>query len=369
MPGISIYSDGERVAHYRSPYKPFGILRFILALMVLVQHFCDDIAPAAIRQAVLPWAPGNVAVLGFFVISGFIVCEAYHFNYRDRPVAYFKNRLLRIVPAYWAALAVSILMHFVILHYQGHLTSLDRHNITAVHFGFKNILMNIFGIFPPVVVNVTPAQYPFIPYAWALQTEMMFYLTLFIVGFFYQRTKKYTGVPQYAWLALAAYAGIIAAGLTQIGILPRQMAYGSYFAFGGALFFVLNGERCAWLVLVPAFAQMMSHFHTYAAEDFIDLAANRPGQLLLLILILAWIVVLAAARIRHTKIDKILGDHAYALYLNHYVVAVVILNCVDRFSVIWLAAGLAASLALTRVMFLVAEKPFVAMRKAIRGNE
>lgn len=348
------------------PYKPFGILRFVLALMVLSQHFCGDIAPDFIKKTVFPWAPGNVAVLAFFIMSGFIICEAYHYNYQDRPIAYIKNRLLRIVPAYWAALIVSILIHLCILQYYGHLANLDRQTIGASYFHANNIIRNFTAIFLPLHTEETLSRYPFIPYAWALQVEMMFYFTVFLVGYGYKFIKPYTNLPQTYWLALAGYAGIIAALITQAGWLPNRFEYGSYFAFGGALFFFLNGHRKALFVLLPAFAQMIWHFRDYSASDFNVVAAYRPGQFLLMAIILVGIVVLATAHIRHTQADKRFGELSYPLYLNHYVMVIVIFNTVSRFSIGYMVLGLIGSLILTEIMFVAVEKPLIKVRQRIR---
>ncbi|MFO1242204.1 MAG: acyltransferase [Rickettsiales bacterium] len=350
-------------------YKPFGILRFVLALMVLAQHFAADISPHAIHNALYPWAVGNVALLGFFILSGFIISEAYHFNYNVRPVAYIKNRFLRIVPGYWAALTLSLMVHWFLLQKLGQLWSLDKLSITTIHFGFNNLWQNFLSIIPPVKVNVTEDEYPFIPYAWALQTEMMFYITVFFVGLLYPTAKKIINMPQGYYMSLAAFAGIAAASLVQLGYLPKQLAYGSYFAFGGSLFFVIQGYRKAWIVLIPALAQMLWHFSTYEADAFQVIPANRPGQFLLLGLILLAVWILATIKVENVKVDKWFGDLSYPLYLNHYVIAVVILNVATGFSIVWLVGGLIASLALTWVMYVLIERPLLSLRKKVREKK
>ena len=160
----------------------------------------------------------------------------------------------------------------------------------------------------------------------------------------------------------------MAASLVQISWLPKQLAYGSYFAFGGSLFFFLNGQRKALAVLLPALAQMLWHFQTYAAEDFMKIPANRLGQFLLLATIILTIIILSTARLRRTYLDRKLGDLSYAMYLNHYVVAVLILNVTAPFSVGYLTAGLIGSLLLTEIMFVAAEKPLFRMRQDIRED-
>lgn len=347
-------------------YRPFGILRFTLALMVLTQHFASDIAPAGVKQLLYPFALGNIAVFCFFILSGFIICEAYHFNYKDRPFAYLQNRVMRIVPTYWAALFLSILTHFTIFQYYEHLSSLDRHEIGSDHFGLPNLLKNVFAIIPPIQVHVTDTDYPFIPYAWALQTEMMFYLTVFLVGVAYPYLRRLNSWPEGYWLALAGVLGIAVGAGVQLQWLPKQLAFGSYFAFGGAVYFVISGHRKALLVMIPALFQMLWHFHTSNADDFTTIPANRFGQLAIFIIILISIIVLAKLRLQNVKFDKWVGELSYPLYLNHYIIGVVVLNTVCEFSNRYLMAGVVGSLLLTWVMFRLVDKPLIKVRRAIR---
>ena len=93
-------------------YRPFGTLRFVLALLVVVSHSWD--LTFAENNLLVDIGIGNVAVMGFFVLSGFIITEALATFYAGRPVAFLANRLTRIAPPYWAALAFSIGVHLLL---------------------------------------------------------------------------------------------------------------------------------------------------------------------------------------------------------------------------------------------------------------
>ena len=60
---------------------------------------------------------GNVAVVSFFVLSGYVISEAVDVFYRGRPAGSFiGDRALRFgAPFYWAALAVSVIVQFLSL--------------------------------------------------------------------------------------------------------------------------------------------------------------------------------------------------------------------------------------------------------------
>jgi len=76
-------------------YRPFGIFRFVLAVSVVVSHSTGLEAPGSFLAAM---GIGNIAVMGFFVLSGFIIAEAASTFYRNRPAAFLANRFWRIAP-------------------------------------------------------------------------------------------------------------------------------------------------------------------------------------------------------------------------------------------------------------------------------
>src|ERR1700760_1525893 len=89
-------------------YRCFGGFRLLLAVFVMVQHFGADLAPAPLAIVLAPYMPGGVAVLVFFALSGFVISEAIDAVYRDRAVPFLTNRLLRILPHFLLAVALSM---------------------------------------------------------------------------------------------------------------------------------------------------------------------------------------------------------------------------------------------------------------------
>ena len=85
-------------------YRSFGGFRLLLAVLVMVQHFGADLAPAPLATALAPYFTESVAVLVFFALSGFVITEAVDSVYRNRPIPFLTNRLLRIVPHFLLAL-------------------------------------------------------------------------------------------------------------------------------------------------------------------------------------------------------------------------------------------------------------------------
>lgn len=86
-------------------HNSFGALKTVLCLMVIVYHaFCIGgygKSPLECYGITL----GTIAVDGFFIISGFLVSHS--FSRSGGIAVFFKRRLVRILPQYWACLFIS----------------------------------------------------------------------------------------------------------------------------------------------------------------------------------------------------------------------------------------------------------------------
>lgn len=98
-----------------SPHRSnnFDLIRLLAALQVVLSHAVGhtgliDSLPTAGRAVFeyLTWLPG---VPVFFVISGFLIARSYE-NHRSDPAGYLWKRCLRIFPALWACLVVTVMV-------------------------------------------------------------------------------------------------------------------------------------------------------------------------------------------------------------------------------------------------------------------
>lgn len=174
-------------------------LRALAASMVLVFHFTGlaQVAPGGIVASFL--YSGWIGVDIFFAISGFILFlpwarAAYNGAVIDRR-RFFRNRLLRIIPAYWFNLFVLTAATGVGLLFtvDGARTLLGNFTFTAgyVASGEERLLNSV---------------------AWSLYCEMAFYLVLPFVARFFVGRRWMIGLPTalivtmaYRWWAISAH--------------------------------------------------------------------------------------------------------------------------------------------------------------------
>lgn len=170
-----------------------GVLRLLLAIAVIIAH-CSALP-------MLRPVSGSVAVEAFFIISGFYMSLILQEKYNKKPYRLFiTNRLLRLYPVYWGVLIATCLFCFIIRLLSGpeSFPIFDRYLSVPVTGGALSFLiltnLLIFGQDIVMFLGINPAtgklfftdnfwqtspplySFLFIPQAWSLGLEMLFYL-------------------------------------------------------------------------------------------------------------------------------------------------------------------------------------------------
>ncbi len=312
-----------------------------------------------------PWYElGTVAVFSFFVLSGYLMTMAVNKNYGfsvNGLGRYALNRALRIYPQYWLVMlfAIPVVLMFPL---DAFLVNPKLALPNSVSAWLANIF--IFGLLDgPTRVLVPPA--------WSLDIELVFYV---LMGLGLSRSKPLivawflTGVGYTAWMIInnvefgLRYASYAAASL------PFSM---------GAMMYIYRDACKRFLCMpLPVAVGLLA--------VMIVLVRNRVfGQPqdagFYILLVCSTLVMISINNIdprslpeRWRKIDRLLGELAYAVFLCHWSVAALVVHFIfnDKRpddSSLWLASIVFVHL-LSIVMYYLGDYNVHRIRDRVRGK-
>jgi len=305
-------------------YLRYGCLnhwRGLAALMVVGHHLFWTLswvqAPTPCVEMLRKiFSVGWAGVHLFFVISGYCIAANIHrcASHGQSPWTFLKDRFLRVYPAYWAAVFISILVGILCRPF----TRADEVNLIPGLFSFLTNLALVepyFGTHPAMIVS------------WTLVYEFGFYV-LVAVG--YACTRKDGNHRSWVWAGVAL-------AFVSFFPLPQPMFYvlnyWPEFLFGG-LVYVARLERWrgeftqqrVYVVMIPILViagfllskRLENNWHlVYAASYALLLYFLAPLDSR--ILHLRWLKWLGAV-----------GAYSYSLYLIHVTILIRASNVVRR---------------------------------------
>ena len=348
-------------------YRSFGGFRLLLAVLVMVQHFGADLAPAPLATALAPYLTGSVAVLVFFALSGFVITEAVDSVYRNRPIPFLTNRLLRIVPHFLLAVALSMLAHEFFRLAGGVRLWRSQPTFPDNSFALSNVLLNFLSILP---MGRRVLDYDFLTITWAVRVEMAFYLTMFCCILIGRR------LPWPRGFAMVASGLLVLLLLLSYPIIhgkhgPDMLGSAPYFAFGGGLYFATAGSRAGWLTVLASIPVMLWQFieSQMRMAPIQGIPVSVAGNLIILIALLGSMSALAFVSIvKGRAIDRTLGDLTYPLYLYHEDVLVVILTVTTGYAYSTLAVGFVLSFVTAAILMALVDPAVTLYRNKVRGR-
>jgi peptidoglycan/LPS O-acetylase OafA/YrhL len=343
-----------------------GAYRFALAWIVFSSH----IVPRPLHF-MYTMVHGLIAVMMFFVLSGYLISNALETFYAGRVGQFVINRCLRIYPAYWVVFGVTIAI-------------CGLYGDPLPGFGGSAIL-TLQGA-PLSDLATAPFTFNIIAMTWSLRCELYFYiaiaLTYAVVG------SVSWGNPRYkAWgIYLSCFAALgYHAYCSASWDIPWAHPYAHipFFVVGVAVSrlmlrrdppvasFVLLG--CAVLLAFISF----SH-NVYPAPHqrlFVPFGLrlgpdpfNLINFAILVVLFVAGLMVSVGGYLR--RVDNFLGDLSYPLFISHYTVVAMVgyafANVPDTLRV-WLAVALALAVAV--LLWWAVDRQVVWLRDRVRGGE
>lgn len=357
-------------------YRAFGAYRFLLALVVVLGHAVWLAPNTLLGSALIQIHAGSTAVLAFFVLSGFILAEAANTFYRGRASALMKNRVIKIIPPFLGALAVSLAAHLLLAHF-GLLTAgieFEGYKKLPGMWSVGNLLYNPVSVLP----FLTPDRmsdyvgeiYLFVRYVWAVNAEMMFYLCIGLFVLFrnsIQKTPRYIVAGTFLLAALYLYA-------TWRGKPYFYVNYAPFFVLGVSIHGLTRDKIWRNPLLVSAGLSLIGAAKLISGGNVL----REPGLLTVPVLLGVALFALFAglvfvlSRLRapalFRRLDRSLGDLSYSLYLNHYVVLILFCAVFGQAGgpAFWAAAVMVA-VVLSAIMQLAIERPLAGLRTRIRG--
>lgn len=352
-------------------------LRALAALYVVAYHAIihQRHLPTGLAYTLTEWMMyGHFAVDVFIVLSGFSLMLPIvrgDGRLRGGALTFFKKRARRILPPYYFALGLTLLLSKTILgHFSG--TEWDQAlpvsapaivtHVLLIHNIFSEYMFKINGVF------------------WSIAVEWQIYFFFPVLLFLWSRL----GSVMTTFIALAVgYTGVLllrhtsAEGLTSqfLGLFALGML-GAAISFAGDPLSERLRTRIAWrpmlLVLMGVVISICHHFgghHVLSAHSStVDLFVGLSTTCLLIILSSSETSTMR--RLLDWRPLVFIGSFAYSIYLLHepvlqilwiYAIHPLHLSVVPTFAALLLLGG-AASVAFAYLFFLACEKPFLNTR-------
>lgn len=323
-----------------------GFYRFALAIFVLISH-------AGIT--IFEYNPGVVAVISFFLLSGYVMTELIE-KYYKRPVAiptFYLDRVARLFPQFlFYMLLALICIHFAKIE------SPFLKNLTPFTW-LLNFLMLPQGFFMFWADGALV-----IPQSWSLGLEATFYLAIPWIVVYCTKRQMFGLAGVSFGVFLAAYFGIINTDNFGYRLLP-----GTLYMFLVGASFARPDKYSRRFVAAVFLLTAILFLHSFLNERFYILPFNKE---VLLGLLLGILVVTCLKDFQFSKrtarIDLFFGNLSYGVFLNHFIVIWMLQRFfgVKGFGVASSAVLMLISSALAMVSFFVVERPALTWRRAIR---
>jgi peptidoglycan/LPS O-acetylase OafA/YrhL len=339
-----------------------GTFRFVLAFAILMAHITTDIGPSLINRNslhILVWS--GEAVFAFFIISGFYMSLIINEKYAKLPGGtrrFYLNRALRLYPIHWTILG----LYAMYFSYSGTPSFLLGDAQVPFWRWLYAIISNASFLGVEVLPFFGDENWVFVcgP-VWSLGIELCFYLLApFVVGL---------RLPTLMFLFGSALALRVTLYLSGVPLLPWR-----YFFFPADLVFFLMGslsyrlyawardkpiaKRLGWGAGIVILVWTISpRLWTAPDQDqllpwsfYVCVAVCTP---FLFALTSDW------------KVDNLLGQLSYPIYLSH----VPVIYWVNFVSEGALDKGLVATvftLALSAALYAIVDRPIERIRKRIK---
>ncbi|MFC4741049.1 acyltransferase family protein [Flavobacterium ponti] len=279
----------------------FDFLRFFFAFQILLYHLA--VLSQNEKLTILTvFSNANLAVKGFFIISGFLVAKSY-LNTTTLKM-YFIKRVKRILPAYFFVVFLAALVLFFVsnLSYSEYYCNADLYKYIVWNSMFMNFVHPCLpGVFYNNFMCVVNGS------LWTLKVEEGFYLVLPLLFFLIFKIKKTALVLCVIYLLSFLYWYVLDFHFRKPLFAKQLPGYLSYFCTGIFLFIYHQKLfKKKWLYLGLAILVILATYKINVAINvFYPMA-------------LGTIIIVAAYTIPIFNNFGKYGDFTYGLYIYHF---------------------------------------------------
>ncbi|MFY0407477.1 acyltransferase family protein [Solicola sp. PLA-1-18] len=326
-----------------------NLVRLVLASSVIFWHSFP------LTGTPFPWAPGapfagGVAVDGFFALSGFLLAGSW--LHRPHVVSYVRNRVLRIVPAFWVCLVV---VAFVFAPLGALLAGQEVSALfSGPHSAWRFVLENSALRMRFYDVAGTPAGVPFPGVwngsLWTLWWEALAYVGLLAIGL--------AGILRRRPLVLVVLGAVwVANASLSLDLIP----HGYYQDRAGrlGLMFLCGVAFSVYRDVVP-----VGRWWVLAAVAVIPVSLALPDFRVLAAPFVAYLCLVAGASVRRPSLQLHDRDISYGMYIYGFPVqqAVVLAGAATWSPLALAVTALVLTVPLAAASWILVERPALRLK-------
>ncbi|MBI1649596.1 acyltransferase family protein [Hyphomicrobium sulfonivorans] len=344
----------------------FGAFRLVLAASVLWMHF----EKLRVEQATLEaFEIGTIAVCVFFAISGYVISNAIDVHYARRPGAFMLNRINRIAPTYLAVVIIALLILPVLLSSYSLVDHNGNQASSVAALSLANAAKNFIAVVP-LTNKIAPPEFIFVPFVWAVRTEVMFYVVACLICLLAMLIRSSYGRVGFVFGVLALVAAYVEITTGLFGFPTFRVA--PFFVLGAALYYIVKTPNLGnvGLAIAAVVGVVLETLTRSPQHEVLGFDRNLSGQAMLLIATLIVFFLLAKRRPMRSRWDTLGGQLSYPVYLAHSIPLFVCLTMGANVapSIWWWLAAVFATAVLSFTLVWTIERPFARLRATIRSS-
>lgn len=298
-----------------SRIESLDYLRGLMAFSVMLYHY-GNWSGLPLESDTILGRLGIYAVSIFYILSGLSLSLAYRYRINNlKDVRDFSiKRASRIVPLFWLATSMQVVLSYVIPYFTGGSPS-ENYGLLVLNYTF------LFGIYDPSLSLTTGG--------WSIGNEAFFYLVFPIVIFFSARNRFAVAIFVVTSVAFAVYYSYFSLTVEQTlaeqwKVYVKSLNQIFLFAIGVAIGHykeqIASILKRKFLSLLLATLSVIVFILPIASGDQINIVTDNERLILSLAcfgLVISMLTLNPGYENGFTRILKSLGEISYTMYLMH----------------------------------------------------